>query len=333
MSAIQTYTISQDFPDGEVNTSKLLYEIQSSAITVALDVIERNGDQLSIIFKAVLDPTNKNILDGNTTGPAGGLIANHDNTPSTPTDVSSDAILEAASGRVAGERTITLTGLNRNVDDTDYYLLRTGGTDFPRVQTPSPLTVVSNDANENAKSVLVEWLNENWITKRGIFQLNGTTPVQITASAMRLQSARIGSVSQPFSSNSGTLTFSLGSVNAGAILPDDGQMHRMFFTTPSNSDVRFLGYQISSFQQPALLQNAVDSACEIRLCAVSPTDSPNPPHACLFVFFQTHGNYGSNNIYVPSIPEKTDIFFVAKNLNSGSCEVAMTVTLYERVKF
>lgn len=328
MSTTYSYTISTDFPAAKVNVEKLVTEIQISPITIAFDNVVRNGDNIDLTFKEALNASNKTILDGNTTNPAGGLIANHDNTPSIPTDISSDAILEAASGRIVGERTITLTGLKRDVDDQNFSLIRTGLADFPRVLTPSTLTVESDDPNENTNGAIavgVEWLDENWSTNQGVFVLSGTNQVQITSSAMRLQKARIAASAQPFGSNSGTLTFMLGTVNAGVILPGEGQMHRMFFTTPANTDVRFLGYQVSCHQ------NGSEAFSEIRLCAVSPVDAPNPPEACLFPFF-TIGMYGSNNIYVPSIPEKTDLFFSAKNLNVGTMEVAMTVTLYERPK-
>jgi hypothetical protein len=79
------YTISSDFPDGAVNQGKLVDEIRASAIVTALERITHTGDSISIVFKAPLSAGDKTLLDGDTTGPAGGLIAAHDNTPSVPT--------------------------------------------------------------------------------------------------------------------------------------------------------------------------------------------------------------------------------------------------------
>lgn len=76
------YSISADFPNGAINISKLINEIQSSSIITALDHVDRIGDLLQIWFKAELSSQDKTILDGNIISPAGGLIALHDNTPS-----------------------------------------------------------------------------------------------------------------------------------------------------------------------------------------------------------------------------------------------------------
>lgn len=79
---VYTYSIENDFPGGKVNTSKLHAAIQQSAIITALDFISTVGDVLTINFKAQLSDGDKTILDGNATGPAGGLIASTDNTDS-----------------------------------------------------------------------------------------------------------------------------------------------------------------------------------------------------------------------------------------------------------
>lgn len=81
MSYTYTYSIANDFPGGAVNVSKLSTEIQASSIVTALDYINTNGDAIAIVFKAELSAEDKTTLDGNQTGPAGGLIAQHDNTP------------------------------------------------------------------------------------------------------------------------------------------------------------------------------------------------------------------------------------------------------------
>ena len=80
--ATYTYSIANDFPSGKVNTTKLDSEIRASAITIALDRIDTAGDVISIVFKDDLSAGDKTILDNDTTGPAGGLIAAHDNTSS-----------------------------------------------------------------------------------------------------------------------------------------------------------------------------------------------------------------------------------------------------------
>jgi len=77
MSQNYPYSISTDFPNDTVSLTNLQNEIRTSAIVTALDYISSEGDTVNIVFKATLSSPDKTILDGNVTGPAGGLIANH----------------------------------------------------------------------------------------------------------------------------------------------------------------------------------------------------------------------------------------------------------------
>lgn len=72
-----TYSIADDFPATGLNSSRLKLEIEQSAIITALDRIDTDGDVCNIIFKDALSAGDKTILDGDTTAPAGGLIAAH----------------------------------------------------------------------------------------------------------------------------------------------------------------------------------------------------------------------------------------------------------------
>lgn len=58
-----TYSISTDFPNGKVDTSRLKSEIQGSSISVALDYINTSGDDCDIWFKDVLGPADQTSLD------------------------------------------------------------------------------------------------------------------------------------------------------------------------------------------------------------------------------------------------------------------------------
>jgi hypothetical protein len=75
------YLVATDFPGGQANISKLDSEIRGSAIVTALDRIESTATAVDVYFKAALPAADKTILDGDQAGPAGGLIAAHDNTP------------------------------------------------------------------------------------------------------------------------------------------------------------------------------------------------------------------------------------------------------------
>jgi hypothetical protein len=64
------YSIANDTLNGLVNTGKIQDEIQNSAIIIALDYINTEGDNLNIYFKDALSSGDKTILDS--------LIASHD---------------------------------------------------------------------------------------------------------------------------------------------------------------------------------------------------------------------------------------------------------------
>lgn len=73
------YSISADMPDGIVSANKLHEEIEGSVITTTLVNISVTGtDVLQITFADALSPGDKTILDGDTSAPAGGLLASHD---------------------------------------------------------------------------------------------------------------------------------------------------------------------------------------------------------------------------------------------------------------
>lgn len=76
-----TYSIQNDMPGGVVNPARLADEITASAISIALVGVSTEGDVLSITFKAPISTEESTLLDGDQLGPAGGLLAAHDNSP------------------------------------------------------------------------------------------------------------------------------------------------------------------------------------------------------------------------------------------------------------
>lgn len=86
--AEQAYNYSEaaDFPGAKCSEGNLAVEIQAAAnsgdITTALLRVQRNPDgddvdKIAIVFAAPLSAGEETALDGDTTGPAGGLIAQH----------------------------------------------------------------------------------------------------------------------------------------------------------------------------------------------------------------------------------------------------------------
>lgn len=84
--ADRTYSLSGDFPGGKINARKMEDEIRAagSGVTTMLNSIGVKGDVVTMRFAAALSAGEATALDGDVTGPAGGLIAAHDNTASLP---------------------------------------------------------------------------------------------------------------------------------------------------------------------------------------------------------------------------------------------------------
>jgi len=87
--SLETYDITNDMPGGAVHTATLEDEILASSITTILNRIDTDGGTfsrgvvtggtLNIFFADPLSGPEGTTLDGDTTGPAGGLLAAHDN--------------------------------------------------------------------------------------------------------------------------------------------------------------------------------------------------------------------------------------------------------------
>lgn len=95
-----TYDVTTDFPDGKVNTGRLSMEIGTSSIVTAIAALSgadgtvangvRTGGTVTITFKDALSAADKTTLDGDVAGPAGGLIAAHNNAPTPLEDPQKD---------------------------------------------------------------------------------------------------------------------------------------------------------------------------------------------------------------------------------------------------
>lgn len=81
------YSEAADFPNGEINKERFEDAIRNSGILVALARVDHTNDLVEVVFKAAISAADKTILDGDTSNPAGGLIAVHIGTPSVPSKV------------------------------------------------------------------------------------------------------------------------------------------------------------------------------------------------------------------------------------------------------
>jgi hypothetical protein len=88
-----TYNVTNDLPGGKVNPGQLHLEIVNSSIVTVLRRIDTvggsyangaiTGGTLKVVFADALSAGDKTILDNDTTGPAGGLLAVNSNAEET----------------------------------------------------------------------------------------------------------------------------------------------------------------------------------------------------------------------------------------------------------
>lgn len=78
------YMIATDFPGGAWDSDNLKKEILESSITTQLRGVNSDGSSVKIVFASELSAAEKTVLDGDTSKPAGGLIAAHNSTKETP---------------------------------------------------------------------------------------------------------------------------------------------------------------------------------------------------------------------------------------------------------
>lgn len=246
-----TYSISLDCPDSAVNPGKLQAAIQASDISIAIDYISTDGGlavngqvstsgTITIFFKDVLPTADRVILDGNNgsggvntgapsgTHPALGLIASTDN---SQTLNSSGEAGVAALGSFAG-RIPAASGRSYGylpTSSTSNLTIR--GTTYTPQTNAAQRSVGSSDAADTlagagAQKVKITYYNnlvEGPFTE--IVDMNGTTPVNTTATDIafieEMQVVQVGANG----GNTGTIFLYIGLAGAGgayaSIAPED----------------------------------------------------------------------------------------------------------------
>jgi hypothetical protein len=79
MSTTYQYSIANDFPGGDVNTARLINELRKGIPSNLVEKVDTVEDAIYLVFPTDLTSGEKTTLDNDQTNPAGGLIADHDN--------------------------------------------------------------------------------------------------------------------------------------------------------------------------------------------------------------------------------------------------------------
>jgi len=260
-----TYSIPLDCPDGAINPGKLQTAIQNSAISISLNYISTDGGvangqvitlgTITIFFNDALDAANRTILDGNNgsggvntglpsaTHPAAGLIASTDN---SQTLNSSGEAGVAALGSFAG-RIPSASGRSYGYFPTSSISnLTIRATTYTPQTNAVQRSIGSNNAADalvgaGAQKVKIVYYNnlvEGPFTE--IVDMNGTTPVNTTATDIAfiedLQVAQVGANG----GNTGTISLYIGLAGAGgayaSIAPEDNITYWCHHYVPPDTD-------------------------------------------------------------------------------------------------
>lgn len=164
-----TYSIQADFPNHVVATDRLTQEIRFSTITIAIDFINTSGDACDIWFKDVLPAGDQTTLDG--------LVAVH-----------GGVSLVSTPAAFTGPVSFVIDGYTTTVS-TSFAAIR--GTTYAEPSSAAQRSVSSSSASDTsagvgARTVRIRYFDN---TLNGPFSedivLNGTAPVNTTATNIR----------------------------------------------------------------------------------------------------------------------------------------------------
>jgi len=189
-----TYNITNDLPSGACNTGSLHLEIAASVIATQLVGINSEegsyskgritGGTLYIIFADTLSAGDKTILDGDTSGPAGGLLAAHNNAEDTNTilvsgidsvtTTSTDYVVipNLTATPVAGTYIVTASGTleNDSRSKAAQVAIFSGGTQITHSnrkfirgnqQQSAPFTSIAKVTVNGSEAIEVRWKVDN----------------------------------------------------------------------------------------------------------------------------------------------------------------------------
>jgi hypothetical protein len=168
-----------------------------------------------------------------------------------------------ALGSELGCSLVTIHGHNGDVDTgTIPEDIWEGGGLYPFLAAASALEIVSDDADDDdgdtgARTVRVESLDANYESVTQIVTMNGTTPVALTGTHLRVNKVQV-ITSGSSGSNEGVLTLRVpgpGSIvavvdnNGGAF--GDGIAHNGIYTVPAGYKLQYIYNQVSMLRNVA----------------------------------------------------------------------------------
>ena len=224
-----------------------------------------------------------------------------------------DFFIEVAKGNVQGHKVVTVSGRDLSVGSIEKDLW-VGSTNFIWPTSAESWEIVSDNTNDSfggtgANAILLTVLDSDYNEQEELVILNGTTPVTLVGSYIRLQSMLVVSAGSS-ESNEGQIELRVtsGGNPRGYILPNVGESQDSFFTVPANTSA----YLISAL--PFWPKDRDGNL----IVSFRPFMPPNPPviQALNFPFYQSGIEI---IIRAPAmIGEKSDLWLKAKASNEGT---------------
>ncbi len=199
-----TYSISTDFLNQIVATDRLTQEIQTSAIVIALDYINTNGDDCDIWFKDVLSGGDETILDG--------LVAAHTG-DALPDDGLSVVLVQPTQRFTHGYT--TSSGSNLTVMRATAYTEQTSNAQRSLVSSSTDDDLSGTGARTIQITYYDQDMNGPYIE---VVDMDGTNPVNTASTNIcYIEKMEVETVGSQLS-NVGTITLKAATAGGGATI-------------------------------------------------------------------------------------------------------------------
>ncbi len=237
----------------------------------------------------------------------------------------SDYYLEVGKGNIEGADFEFLTGDNTNVGTTETVLRQVGGVgDYPFPATSAQWFMQSDDATDDtaagtgARSVFIELLLSDFSEVFEVVDLEGTTSVQLTTNAFRVNNMSVLTAGGDFQNN-GVISLTTLTAGAGDILSainaTEGQARQPVRTVPLGRTWFPLNFYPSSGKADDI---------DVRAVAFSPGPIPDRRRLMFSKNFIFEGTFPFKNDTRIQFPQGFDLeVLAAKSTGSSSGRVGI----------
>jgi hypothetical protein len=237
-----------------------------------------------------------------------------------------DFLTAAAWGDVRDHRVDRAVGVCDIVGTVETDVWGLGGTrarpSVASVLTVSSTSTADDSAGTGVRSIIVQGLLADYTRKTNLVIMDGTTPVSTTDAFIRVQ--RVGAFETGSTGRAvGTITVSHPEGPLAVILPGATQSLTSHFTIPAGEEalVPQLSYDGGTEKDPV----------ELRILVSLPASAfiPGAPGYAPVQQGSTYRLYGGGPIHeqfripIAKVPAKTDLWWVARQLTSGTGRVSV----------